>query len=148
MTERDAQSVRRVVGAGNRSKPQVRCDDPLHLSLIRLTVTRKRLLDLVRRVFKDSPATLAARHKRHSAGMRNGDSRRNIFTEKQLFHRRFIGRKLIKNVIDPLFEHTQTNGEILILRRSDNAVVDRSAVPPQILFNHAVSHCPDPGIDS
>ena len=73
--------------------------------------------------------------------------RSNVFGKEQLFHRRFVGVKFIDQGVDALFEHAQPHGEVFVLGRFHDAVIDGGTVSVFIFFHDAVAHRPDAGVD-
>ena len=148
VAERHRQSIRRIVRAGDAFEPQQICRNQLDLLFVRPAVTGEGLLDLHRRIFVQPAALFDARQESHAARMCHRDARRDVFAEKQLLHRYFVGRKFVEHFIDPLFEDREPGGQPLMLGGEHYAVVDGARIPVFVLFQYPVSERCQPGVNA
>ena len=110
MAESQSHSIRRVIRLGRGLQIAQAAHHVHHLFLLRPTVTDDRLLDLKRRIFKNTNSGLLTCQQDHASAVRDGDSGRDVSIEKQFFNRNRIRLKRIQQLPHILIDLIQTAG--------------------------------------
>ena len=121
-------------------------DHGLDLLLFGVPGADHRLLDLVRRVFRDAQALHRRGQKRRAPRLAELQRRARVLVDERLFDRRFVGRKTGDDAAQSLEQFAQAIGEVLVAGRGDDAR-GHIGEPHAVAVDDAPAGAAEAGID-
>ncbi len=147
VTERDSQSIRRIVRLWNAGQAEQQAYHLLHLPFTSTPVTTYGLFDLRRGVFGDGQAALPAQKEDYATGLPHRERRRDVPGEEELLQRHDVRTPLVHERSQRLVELDQSefkrcshigtdhpvSQRLRSIRAGDHAVAEKSSarIDPQ-----------------